>query len=91
MRLIPPERFQVRVRIANRHPVRAGQIYGPRTIPDLQFICPLRGRFICGLHYFPSRCLGTVALALATAITTFTSRTITAIATVVTTATAAFL
>lgn len=45
MRLIPPERFQVRVRIANHHPVPAGQIYGPRTIPDLQFICPLRGRF----------------------------------------------
>lgn len=46
MRLIPPERFQVRVRIANRHPVAEGQVYGPRTIPDLQFICPLRGRFI---------------------------------------------
>jgi AraC-like DNA-binding protein len=25
--------------------VTAGLRYGPRTIPDLQFICPLRGRF----------------------------------------------
>ena len=31
------------VRIANHHPVSRGQSWGPRTIPDLQFICPLRG------------------------------------------------
>ena len=31
------------VRIANHHPVGKGQAWGPRTVPDLQFICPLRG------------------------------------------------
>ena len=45
MRLITPSEFRPVVRIANRHPVNPGQVWGPRTIPDLQFICPLRGSF----------------------------------------------
>lgn len=45
MRTIPPERFRIRVRIANHHPVARGQGWGPRTIPDLQFLCPLAGRY----------------------------------------------
>ena len=45
MRVIPPDQFRPAVRIANHHPAPRGQEWGPRTIPDLQFICPLRGRF----------------------------------------------
>ena len=43
MRLIDPAAMRPAVRIANRHAVPRGQAWGPRTIPDLQFICPLRG------------------------------------------------
>ena len=43
MQLIPPTAFRPVVRIANRHAVLPGHAYGPRTIPDLQFICPLKG------------------------------------------------
>jgi len=45
MRLVAPSALRARVRIANHHPVPAGTIYGPRTIPDLQFLCPLAGHF----------------------------------------------
>jgi len=43
MQLIPPTAFRPVVRLANHHPVVPGQSWGPRTIPDLQFICPLKG------------------------------------------------
>jgi AraC-like DNA-binding protein len=43
-RLSPPE-FQPVVRIANRHPAAPVRRWGPRTIPDLQFILVLSGTF----------------------------------------------
>ena len=43
MQLIPPTAFRPVVRMANHHPVAPGQSWGPRTIPDLQLICPLSG------------------------------------------------
>lgn len=43
MLVISPGHFRPQVRIANRHPVAPGQSWGPRVIPDLQFICVLRG------------------------------------------------
>lgn len=42
MRLITPAEFRPVVRVANHHPVDRDQSWGPRTIADLQFICPLR-------------------------------------------------
>lgn len=45
MRLVALPDLRVRVRIANHHQVTAGYVFGPRTIPDLQFLCPLSGRF----------------------------------------------
>lgn len=43
MQLIQPAAFSPVVRIANHHPVNPRQAWGPRTISDMQFICPLRG------------------------------------------------
>jgi len=44
MRIVTPETLAVQVRIANEHPVSPGQTW-ERSIIDLQFIAPLRGRF----------------------------------------------
>ncbi len=43
MRVIDSTALRPAVRIANHHPVPRNQSWGPRTIPDLQFLCPLRG------------------------------------------------
>lgn len=45
MEVIDTTALRPAVRIANHHPVARGQAWGPRTIPDLQFLCPLRGTF----------------------------------------------
>ena len=46
MQMITPAHFRPQVRIANRHSAAPGHIWGPRFIPDLQFICILRGSLI---------------------------------------------
>lgn len=46
MQVIPVDALSPVVRIANHHPVDPGRVWGPRTIPDLQFIAPLRGRLL---------------------------------------------
>jgi AraC-like DNA-binding protein len=43
MQVITPAHFRPQVRIANRHAAAPGQSWGPRFIPDLQFIAVLRG------------------------------------------------
>ena len=43
-RITPPD-FQPVVRIANRHLAAPVRSWGPRTIPDLQFLTPLAGIF----------------------------------------------
>lgn len=45
MRIVTPEAFAPVVRIANHHPVPAGRGWPGRSLPDLQLICVLEGRF----------------------------------------------
>ncbi|MBN1554437.1 MAG: helix-turn-helix domain-containing protein [Phycisphaerae bacterium] len=45
MRTYSPEQFDPFVRISNYTAVAAGRIWGPRTIPDIELIYIIRGRF----------------------------------------------
>ena len=45
MQMIDTTALHPVVRIANHHAASPGQSWGPRTIPDLQFICPIQGKF----------------------------------------------
>lgn len=45
MRVVRPEQFDPVIRFSNYFTVPAGTIWGPRTIPDLEFIYCIQGRF----------------------------------------------